>query len=262
MRLKIIIGTMALAVIIVGGWYMLKKNSGSSPVNTNQPSEGLILPDTTTPSTTKDTSSQTGVQPTIKDLALKVLAMQIIAKPVVINIMLTDAQKQETIKLIDGVKKEITTNYDVDTPWLMLGNYRKSLRDYDGAIEAWNFLTTIRPKGYLAFHNLGSLYGFELHNYQKSEENFLKAIQNSPNNIDAYSQLVTIYESAKTPEKIEKLLLDGIKSNPSDVSLKIMLGQYYAKAGQKTETLQYLEEALKLNPTNAEVKTEIEALKK
>lgn len=261
MKSKIMIGVVVLVIIIAGGWYMLKKNSGSSPINTNQQSEGLILPDTTTPST-NGTKNQTNTQPIVKDPALKVLAMQILAKPVVVNTTLTDAQKQETIKLIDEIKKELTTNYNVDTPWLMLGNYRKLLKDYDGAIEAWNFLIKIRPKGYLAFHNLGSLYGFELHNYQKSEENFLKSIQNSPNNIDAYSQLVTIYESAKTSDKIEGLLLSGITSNPNDASLKIMLGQYYAKAGNKTKAIQYLKEALKISPTNAEVQAEIDALQK
>lgn len=265
MKSKIIIGIVIVAIIIVGTWYALKRSSTISPVDTNQQSEGLILPDSTTQttsSTTQGANNQTKTQPVVKDPALKLLAMQIIAKPIVINATITDAQKQEIIKQIDEIKKQITVNYDSDTPWLMLGNYRKSLKDYNGAIEAWNFLITIRPKGYLAFHNLGSLYGFELHNYTKSEENFLKAIQNESKNIDAYSQLVTIYEAAKTPEKIEALLLGGIKSNPNDASLKIMLGQYYAKIGNKTAAIKYLEEALKISPANTEVQTEIDALKK
>ncbi|MEK9175041.1 MAG: tetratricopeptide repeat protein [Patescibacteria group bacterium] len=264
MKLKIVIGVVILIVIIAGAWYMLKRVGTTQPINIDAQSDDLILRDTTnttTSSTTQGSNNQTDIQSVTKDPALKILAMQIIAKPIVINATLTDAQKQNTIKQIEEIKKQITTNYDVELPWLMLGNYRKSVQDYDGAIEAWNFLATIRPKGYLAFHNLGSLYGFELRNYTKSEENFLKAIKNNASNIDAYSQLVAVYETYK-PEKIEQLLLDGIKLNPNDASLKIMLGQYYAKIGNKIEAIKYFEEALKINPTNSEIKAEIEELKK
>lgn len=265
MKSKIVIGVVVFVVIIAGGWYALKKRgSVLTPSNTtNLQSEGLILPNTSNPALQGSSSPiQITDKPVVKDPALKVLAMQIIAKPVVFNTTLTDAKKQEIVKQIEELKKQITTNYDTDLPWLMLGNYLKSLKDYDGTIEAWNFLATIRPKGYLAFHNLGSLYGFELRNYSKSEENFLKAIKNNASNIDAYSQLVAVYETYK-PEKIEQFLLSGIKSNPNnDASLKIMLGQYYAKAGNKTEAIKYLEEALKISPTNAEVKAEIEELRK
>ena len=261
MKSKVVIGVVVLVVIIAGVWYTLKRSDTIQPISIDQQSDDLILPDTTI-STTSSTTQSVNNQTLSPDPALKIRAMQIISKPIVINTTLPDTQKQEITKQIDEIKKQITINYDTDLPWLMLGNYRKSAKDYDGAIEAWNFLGVIRPKGYLAFHNLGSLYGYELQNYLKSEENFLKSIQNEPRNIDAYSQLVTVYESAKTPEKIEKLLLDGIKLNPNDVSLKIMLGQYYAKVGKKTEALRYLEEALKLSPTNVEIKAEIEELKK
>ena len=195
-----------------------------------------------------------------EDAALRARALEIINKPVVTKAAVSPESQKQAEEKIAAAKKLIQENYDYDLPWLELAAYRQVLGDFDGAIKALDFLGTIRPKGYVSFHNLGVIYGFYLKNYPKSEENFLKSIENNSTNFDAYSQLITVYEAYK-PEKAESLLMSAIKQYPSNASFKIMLGQYYAKIGKKAEAIQYLEEALKLNPANTELKAEIEELK-
>lgn len=257
MKTKISIAVLIL-IVLTGGWYLMRSRPQTE--NNQANNDSLLESNTASSSLSQSSTTTPNTAATPEDPALKAQAMKIIARPIVVKSALTEAAKKDIIEKIEGVKKEITQNYNQDTPWVMLGAYRKVLGDYDGAIEAWNFLTIIRPKGYLAFHNLGSLYGYELRNYPKSEQNFLKSIQNEPRNLDAYSQLVTVYETYN-PTKIEPFLLSSIKSRPNEPLLKILLGQYYAKAGNKVEALKYLEEALKLDPNNTALKAEINQLK-
>jgi len=207
-----------------------------------------------------ETSSAVTPRTAQEDAALRARALEIINKPVVIKAAVSLESKKQAEEKIAAASKTIRENYNYEPPWLDLSAYRQVLGDFDGAIEALDFLGTIRPKGYVSFHNLGMIYGFYLKNYPKSEENFLKSIENNSSNFDAYSQLITVYETYK-PEKTESLLMSAIKQYPSNASFKIMLGQYYAKIGKTAEAIQYLEKALKLNPANAELKAEIEELK-
>ena len=222
---KFIIGLVILLVIVAGGWYALKMRSNApQTIIIDKNMESLLLSDTASSTAPADKVSQPVVTPQA-DAALKVNAMEIIARPVVNKANLSATELAAITKNIENTNKEIRANYNLDLPWLALSAYRTLLKDYDGAIEALKFLTVIRPKGHVAFHNLGVIYGYELRDYPKSEENFLRSIKNDPTNIDAYSQLATIYK-AYAPEKIVPFLQSGIVVNPQNQQLKIMLEEF------------------------------------
>jgi tetratricopeptide (TPR) repeat protein len=135
--------------------------------------------------------------------------------------------------------------------------------DYEGAVEAYEFVVQIRPKDYVAYANLGDLYGFYLKNYPKSEQSFLAVINNDPEAINVYNQLATIYEYGfkEKIQEAENILLLGMKSNPKIAAFKILLAQYYERQGRKADALKYFEEALKLDSVNQSLQQDVLRLK-
>lgn len=194
---------------------------------------------------------------------LEGMAFKIIARPILIrkSSLSEDNQKRVTEK-INELTKAIKEDYDYFLYWVELGNYRKYIEDYEGAIEAWDFAGLLRPKNHISFHNLGELYGFYLGDYKKAEQNFLKSIINDSANIDAYMQLASLYEYRYTEkaDQIENLFRTGLKFNPNEPHLMIALGNYYKDQGKIAKALEYFEKVAELYP-DKDLEAEIEALK-
>lgn len=253
-------------ILMVGGvsWYVWNDlNSKDSRITSVAIDESLLAPNKEPdrePDTIIDNSEKIS-EPKSGDL-LESQALKIIGRPILFKESFSESEKQSLAEKIEEVTKELRGDYDVDTPWLLLGAYRKAIGDYEGAIEAWNFLGLMRPQGYVAFHNLGELYGYHLKDYEKSEQNFLKSIENNPTSIDGYNQLATIYEYGYKEKagKVENLLLSGIKQNPQVAYLRVLLGKYYERMGKTADALKYLKEALKMEPWNSGLESEIRVL--
>ena len=124
-------------------------------------------------------------------------------------------------------------NYDRLEDWLNLGLERNLLGDYEGAIEAWEFATIIRPNDPVAYHNLGELYWLHVPNYPLSEKYFLKAIEIGPKNSLFYYKLYQLYRySYKEKVNLADDILDqGIKAT-DDPGLKRELEDYRKEMGQ------------------------------
>lgn len=137
--------------------------------------------------------------------------------------MSDDVKKIVTAKIQD-LSSQLKKSSNYLENWLILGTYYKMIGDYEGAKLAWEYITVIAPKNGLAFRNLGDLYGYYLGNPQKAEENFLKAIQNDPNQIEYYFKIVDFYrEITKDLAKARAILEKGIAANPSSADLKNLL---------------------------------------
>lgn len=108
--------------------------------------------------------------------------------------------------------------------WIMLGVQYKIAGDYEGAVEAWTYATKLAPQSSIAFRNMGDTYAFYLHDNVKAEENLLKAIKNSPEQIEYYFKAVDFYSQImKDPAKARAIVEQGIKSNPASTELKSLL---------------------------------------
>ncbi len=247
---KIILIVSGVVVIAGGGWYFWSRSV--RPAGTSvRPIEN---PATSTPSTATTTPSEQD--------QLAAQATAIINRPIVINSSFSPEQQRLSREKIEELIGMIRANYNYDAPWLELGAYRKLNGDYQGAIQAWEFVALIRPQSFVAFHNLGELYGFQLKNYAKGEEYFLRSLANNPENIDGYAQLATLYESQSGKNSLaEKILLQGITANPNNARLKILLGDFYETNGNKTEALKYFEAALLITPNDQALIADIARLR-
>ena len=243
-----------LALAGIGLW--LERGSvrfwdGLKPASQTELSEGQLN------SEPKATSSPVVSIQAKEKAALQARASIIVSKPISVRAQLADLVKNQAIDKIKQVSELIKADYDLDSQWLELAAYRKLIGDYDGAIEAWDFLSLIRPQNYISYNNLGDLYAFTLKDYDRGEQNFLKSISNNPENVNAYMQLVTIYEATIQPNKIEPLLLSGIKSNSANPTLNILLARYYAGQKRFNEALAYYEAAARLDPNNQPLEDEM-----
>ncbi len=160
-----------------------------------------------------------------KKVALEAKALEIISHPVMVKIPILESSKKSALAKIEEVADLIRDNYDYANAWYDLGAYRMVIGDYDGAIEAYEFVISIRPADHVGYANLGDIYGFYLKNYPLAEENFLKAIRNNPAYIFGYAELAVLYEGnfSGGVKKAEDILLAGLKVNPQDAYLSARL---------------------------------------
>ena len=255
---------LAVILLLIGGglWYFklipgreIAENADQSDLLDQENSGELIVE--------PEIDMGVSAEPAGENQELKALAEKIIGSPIVVSAQLSDGSKKQAIDKLNETISIIRQNYDYPNAWYDLGAYRKLIGDYDGAIDAWNFIGLIRPKDYILYNNLGDLYSFVLKDYVKGEANFLKAISNNPENVNGYTQLATLYEYAYKEKSAEAeiILLLGIKSNSKDVGLKITLAQYYERNNRKADALKYFEEAAKLDPANNSLQEEVSRLK-
>jgi tetratricopeptide (TPR) repeat protein len=184
-------------------------------------------------------------------------------RQIVFSASVAESRKKEITENIDKVRAELKNDYDTLEKWLELGLQYKQAGDYEGAKDAWEFASLIRPKNSVSFHNLGDLYHLYLKDFQKSEENFLKAIENNPEQVFTYQNLYELYYYSykEKAHLAEKTLVDGIAKNQLNPYLKVLLGKYYEEKGNKTGALKYYEEALRLDPKNDALRQSVENLK-
>jgi tetratricopeptide (TPR) repeat protein len=149
-----------------------------------------------------------------------------------------------------------------------IGQIKSGVGDFDGARDAWEYVSAKRPKNSLSFFNLGQLYAEKFKDNQQAEENFLKTLENSKdeNGNEQYYRGVVDFYTYFYPEKItevEKILLAALQTElyQNSQDLMALLATYYGNNGQKEKALEYWQKILKMDPGNTGVKGEIERLK-
>jgi tetratricopeptide (TPR) repeat protein len=144
-------------------------------------------------------------------------------------------------KNINSLSNELKADKNQLTAWIDLGIYRKIAGDYEGAIEAWEYAGAIRPENSISFHDLGDLYANYLHQPEKSEENFLQSIHNSPENIQAYLALSDLYAFSFTEKAhlADDILFEGLLKAPKDLSLLFKLADYYVLQDNTKDAKKY-----------------------
>lgn len=117
--------------------------------------------------------------------------------------------------------------------WIMLGVNRKTIGDYEGARDAWEYVKALNPNDVVAWNNLGDLYHFYLKDYKKSEENWKRTIMLNPKYVQGYRGLVELYTYSMKEKlgEIPALLKEGISKNPDAVDLQVFLARYYKDRG-------------------------------
>ena len=148
-------------------------------------------------------------------------------REIIIKENLSTEVKLRAIADLKDTISRLKEDYDRREDWLNLGLVRKLFGDYEGAKEAWEFATIIRPNDPVAYHNLGELFWLHIPNYPLAEKYFLKAIEIGPENSLFYLKLHELYRYSYK-EKVnlaDDILIQGIKAT-GDPGLKAALEEF------------------------------------
>ena len=174
-------------------------------------------------------------------------------------------QLNATIQTHARVVKSDSTYFN---GWIQIGILKKMIGDFEGARDAWEYVSLIQPGNSLSYANLGELYWRYLHDYPNSEKNLLISIKNKPDDFQTYVTLSELYYYSyqEKYDLAEKVLLDGITSNLDNFSVKVnltkALAALYRRRQEFSKAVTELEKVLAMEPENAEVASAIEALQK
>jgi tetratricopeptide (TPR) repeat protein len=122
--------------------------------------------------------------------------------------------------------------------WINLGTVRESAGDYTGAIAAWNYVKALYPTSPTAYDNLGDVYMNYVHDYSKSESNYLASIKIYPHDPAPYTNLFMLYTTTSyvpSATAAENILKAGIVANPKAVNLQVILARYYKTSGRTSD---------------------------
>lgn len=147
---------------------------------------------------------------------------------IIVKANLSEENKNRAISEIKITIAGLKADYNKLEGWLNLGLWRKTLGDYEGAAEAWQFATLIRPNDPVAFHNLGDLYSQFLPDFPSAEKYYKMAVEKDKSHQPFF--YVKLYEFYRYYEKnmdaAENTLLDGLKTNPGDAYLEGELNNF------------------------------------
>lgn len=178
--------------------------------------------------------------------------------------LFTDEQKSQIYSSIKTYAEKVKQRPEILEDWLQIGILKKIIGDFEGARDSWEYAGVVSPLNYVSFANLGELYWRYLHEYPKSEKNFLISIKHKPDDTQTYISLSGLYfYSYKEKENLaDDVLFDGLKANPEDTNLMKALASLYEKQKDYSKSLEWWEKVLKNEPNNKDVAKTIEDLRK
>ncbi|MBI2055035.1 MAG: hypothetical protein HYT39_02975 [Candidatus Sungbacteria bacterium] len=181
------------------------------------------------------------------------------------EVKLFNEQQMEVLKKrLSDAAGSINADPDQLAPWIDAGVVKKVIGDYEGARDAWEYASIIRPLNYVSFKNLGELYWHYLPDLPRSEENFRTAIKNDPSVFDAYISLSDLYRySYKEKEDLaDDVLLEGLEKNPKlERNFIAYIARYYKETGNISKAIEFYAKFSRIEPENQDVKEELAKLK-
>ncbi|MEK7614285.1 MAG: hypothetical protein AAB428_01290 [Patescibacteria group bacterium] len=236
-----------LAIVVIALGLLIAYDAGHNPFRKkDEPKVAATIATTTESGGDLNTLIREG-KITVEQVPLKTnIPAPSLERPLSFGENLDPAVRGEIMARIKATIAELKKNLTSFSDWINLGIERKQLGDYEGAAEAWEYVSLIQPKNAVSFSNLGDLYTNFLKDYPKAEKNMLTVVELNPNSIAGYRNLYGLYglyykdKAGETP----KILEVGLKNNPENYDLLVLSGQYYKGIGDITKAKSYYERAL------------------
>lgn len=162
-------------------------------------------------------------------------------------------QKQQFDKAIENYKR--TLNYDNKflPAYLEMALSYVALKQPDSALAVYQKVVELfpdRPEGY---QGLGYIYGYLKTDYEKSIENYKKALQLDPSNETIMKLLLGIYEKTKNYQDAESLYVNLLKKKPDDIKLLKGYTQVLMRQDKNKEASDNIETLYNKDSTDKEV---------
>jgi tetratricopeptide (TPR) repeat protein len=166
---------------------------------------------------------------------------------------------QTGILLHERVLEKDPTNalalYHLGYAYGRIGDHRKEVFHYEKAIASGFSSDRI-------YFNLGMAYG-ELSEIEKSISAFKKALEINPESSNSHFGLAMVYYQKGFADKLaEEEFLKAIDIDPIDIDARLYLSILYADRGEIQKACHQLREILKIEPTNARARGLLEKIEK
>lgn len=162
-------------------------------------------------------------------------------RPVIALVPLSQFAEADARRNMALLIEILQKNPDDAPAWIGVGLYRKTLGDYEGAEEAWQYVARHWPTDFVAHNNLGNLYHEQLRDLPKAEVHFLKVVELQPSFMQTYFNLYNLYRYSYKEQEVKAVqaLLQGLQKNPTDLNLMLGIARHYAETGRKEESAVY-----------------------
>ncbi|MDO8500084.1 MAG: hypothetical protein Q7S66_05545 [bacterium] len=243
---NVFLGIIIVFVITVAGFYFLYFQRGEKgPVVTvESPAPAVTPPEEVPQAKTPPTPSALGVTKPLPAYQGEPLR-QLNADPkFVASIGTAYLEKyQKNLAAIAERLEKDPRNYD---DWLGVAYIKKIFNNYIGTRDAWEYAKVVNPDNPIAYFNLGELYGYELKEPAKAEENYVVARRLDPYHLDYYIGLANFYEDVpKDLKKAEETLLSALDKIPhTEPNLFATIGSFYRDQKDYSKALEFFGKAL------------------
>lgn len=149
-------------------------------------------------------------------------------------------------KNLNAIADRLENNPSNADDWLAVAYIKKLFGNITGARDAWEYAKIVNPENAVVYFNLGELYGYELNDPVKAEENYRSALGLDPYHLDFYIGAANFYEDVlKSLEKAEGIMLSALEKIPkTEVNLFTEIGAFYRDQKNYAKALEYFEQAL------------------
>ena len=175
----------------------------------------------------------------------------------------TEEQKQRIYETLQSHALAVKSDSNYFNGWMQIGILKKTIGDFEGARDAWEYAGVIQPGNSLSFANLGELYWRYLHLYLKSEENLKISIKHKPDDVQTYLTLAELYHySLKEKYDLsDDVLLDGLKANPNNGTLMRRLAYLYEQREEYNLAIEWWEKVLEQSPDDQSIVQQINSIR-
>lgn len=169
-----------------------------------------------------------------------------LARPIIFSAGVSEEFKRIMTERINKTSAKLKKNPENIDAWLDLAIHWKTIDDYKGAAEIWEYVLEFQPDNSVVLGNLGELYHLYLKDYPKSENYYKRAIALDQTRIALYRGLHELYKYSykKETTAAADILKTGLERNPNNTDLLILLGAYFKDKGDKNSARFYYEQAL------------------
>lgn len=192
----------------------------------------------------------------IKKISLVILGIILIALSIKTIMRNRDWQNQDNLWL--AAEKTSPSSYQNHNN---LGDLYARQKEYEKSVEEFKKAIELKPDYADAYHNLANVY-HQTGRDDLAQENYKKAIEFNPRLWQSYQNLGAIYFIEEKYDLALETIQKAAEINPEENSIKTNLGIILLRLNEKEKAKAEFEKALQLNPQDEIAQNWLDSLKK
>ncbi|MCX7947569.1 MAG: tetratricopeptide repeat protein [candidate division WOR-3 bacterium] len=162
-------------------------------------------------------------------------------------------QKNQFQSAIENYKRALSYDDKFLPAYLELALSYVAIKQADSALMVYEKITKLFPERPEGYQGLGYIYGYIKNDYQKSIENYKKALEIDHNNETIMKLLLGVCEKAKNYTTAESLYVNLLKKYPNDKKLLKSYVQILVRLERYKDVSDKIEELYSIDSSDKEI---------